>query len=152
MRNCLLRLLGRAAVRRFLTFGAVGASGVVINTGTLMVLASLGFNALSWPIWVATELSILWNYQLHRHITWRDRACGRWWVYNLAAWVTASIAIGVTSSLVYVGHMPLWLASLSGTAVGMGINYVLFDRVVFASLVWISVRFNLLLRPYRTGT
>jgi hypothetical protein len=44
-------------VRRGLCFGAVGASGVAVNTGTLLAPAALGFDGLSWPLWLAAELT-----------------------------------------------------------------------------------------------
>jgi hypothetical protein len=68
--------LGRPGVRRGLCFGAVGASGLAVNTGTVLALAALGFDGLSWPLWLASELSVLWNYHLHRRLTWRDRLSG----------------------------------------------------------------------------
>ena len=132
LRHMLVLLLGLPGVRRFLTFGAVGASGVAVNTGTLLGLAALGFDALSWPIWVATEVAILWNYQLNRRITWRDRAAGSWWSYNLGAAGSSLAAIATTAALTTWAQAPLWLASIGGIALGTALNYVSADRLVFA--------------------
>ena len=134
LKHILVLLLGLAGVRRFLTFGAVGASGVTVNTGTLLALASLGFDALTWPIWLSTELSIVWNYHLNRRITWRDRVGGSLWWYNVAAAAASLAAIAATAALVTAAQAPLWFASIGGTALGMAFNYLLADRLVFAGL------------------
>jgi putative flippase GtrA len=59
--------------RRLATFGLVGLSRVVVNTGVLLLLPAAGFVAMSWPVWVAAEAAIIWNYQLNRRLTWRER-------------------------------------------------------------------------------
>jgi hypothetical protein len=33
----------------------------------------------------------------------------------------------------WTGHLPLWLASVSGIAAGMCLNYVVLDRLVFSA-------------------
>ena len=134
LRHVLTLLLGLAGVRRGLCFGAVGASGVAVNTGTLLALAALGFDGLSWPLWLASELAILWNYHLHRRFTWRDRPGGSWWAYHLVAGLAALVAIAVTTGLAQPAHAPLWLASLGGIAIGAAVNFVLSDAVVFGRL------------------
>lgn len=119
-------------------------SGVLVNTGSLLALQKLGFDPLGWPIWAATELSILWNYNLNRHITWRERNYGRWWLYNIAAACSSLTAIGVTSTLVRWEQSPLGLASVGGIAVGMVMNFLVFDKIVFNSLTrlptWLTPR------------
>jgi putative flippase GtrA len=129
-----LRRLGYPAVRRALCFGAVGASGLAVNTGTVLALAALGFDGLSWPLWVASELSVLWNYQLHRRLTWRDRPGGTWWAYNLNAGLTGLVGIAVTRGLGQQVHAPLWLASPGGIAAGGVLSYLLAAAVVFGRL------------------
>jgi glycosyltransferase involved in cell wall biosynthesis len=140
LRHILFLLLSLAGVQRMLRFGLVGLSGVLVNTGTLLALAGLGFDALAWPIWVATELSILWNYVLNKRFTWADRPFGSWWLYNLAALGSGLSAIGLTRVLGGSGYVPLALASLIGIVLGMGLNYLLLDHLVFASLTWLRVR------------
>lgn len=140
LRHMLILLFAVTGVRRFLNFGLVGLSGVCINTGTLLALQGMGFDALTWPIWFANEAAILWNYNLNRHITWRDRRYGRWWLYNAAAFGAALISIGTTSLLVTAGALSLWLASLAGIVLGMGLNYFVLDRLVFASLSGLMIR------------
>jgi dolichol-phosphate mannosyltransferase len=137
--RCQMRLwglgpLGRPGVRRALCFGAVGTSGLAVNTGTVLALAALGFDGLSWPLWLASELSVLWNYHLHRRLTWRDRPGGTWWAYNLNAGLTGLVGIAVTRGLGQQAHAPLWLASLGGVAAGGVLSYLLADAVVFGRL------------------
>jgi dolichol-phosphate mannosyltransferase len=138
LQHILVLLLSLTGVQRFLSFGLVGLSGLVVNTGALMLLQSTASDALGWPIWVSTELAILWNYQLNRRITWRDRQYGSWWLYNLAALGASVVAIESTTALVVFGHAILWLGSLIGIAAGMALNFLVLDRLVFGSLAWLS--------------
>jgi putative flippase GtrA len=135
----LVLLLSLAGIRRFALFGLVGLSGMLVNTGSLMVLQALGFDPVGWPLWAATELAILWNYTLNRNVTWRDRGYGTWWLYNLAALGASGIAIAITTLLLLSGHVALWLASVSGTLAGMCLNYLVLDSLVFSGLSWLAV-------------
>jgi dolichol-phosphate mannosyltransferase len=139
LRHILVLLLGMAGLQRFALFGLVGLSGMLVNTGTLLALQAAGFEALGWPLWAASEAAILWNYGLNRHVTWRDRSYGTWWLYNLAALGASGIAIGTTTLLVTSVHSVLWLASVAGIMAGMCLNYLMLDKVVFASLSVLAV-------------
>jgi dolichol-phosphate mannosyltransferase len=132
LRHMVGLLLGLAGPRRCLAFGAVGLSGLLVNTGTLLALAAAGFPALGWPIWTAAELSILWNYHLHRRLTRRDRPRGSWWAYNLAAALASLVAIGATTGLVRLAAAPLGIASVAGVLAGTALNFGLADVAVFA--------------------
>jgi dolichol-phosphate mannosyltransferase len=143
LRHILILLLSLAGVQRFALFGLVGLSGMLVNTGTLLALQALGFGALGWPLWAATEVAILWNYTLNRRVTWRDRGYGTWWLYNLAALGASGIAVTITTLLVLGGHVELWLASVSGIVAGMCLNYVVLDSLVFSSLGWLAVHTGL---------
>jgi dolichol-phosphate mannosyltransferase len=147
LQHIVVLLLSLAGVRRFLSFGMVGMTGLGVNTGTLLLLQALGFNALTWPIWVSTELAILWNYTLNRRITWADRAYGRWWLYNIAAVCSSLVAIASTTALATAAATPLWLASVGGILIGMGLNYLMFDRVVFAACSWLAIRLDIPWQP-----
>jgi dolichol-phosphate mannosyltransferase len=147
LRHIMTLLFSMAGVQRFTRFGLVGVSGMAVNTGTLVLLAAAGFDALSWPIWIAAELAILWNYAWNRHFTWSDRPNGTWWTYNLAAIGSSLIAIGTTHVLLSSGDVALWIASFAGIVLGMGVNYLVLDRVVFASLSWLGLRPRVSLAP-----
>lgn len=140
LQHILTLLWSLSGIQRIFRFGLVGLSGTAVNTGTLLALAGFGFDALAWPIWVATELAILWNYALNKRFTWADRQVGSWWLYNLAALGSSLVAIACTTLLANFGHIGLPLCSVAGIAVGMGLNYVVLDRVVFASLAWLGLR------------
>jgi dolichol-phosphate mannosyltransferase len=136
LRHILVLALSMGGLIRFATFAAVGASGVAVNMGILLTFDMLGFDALTWPVWVASESAILWNYTWNRRLTWSERASGHWWTYNLAALSTSAFAVLITRLLVQVQSLPLWLGSLGGILAGMAINYALLDRFVFARLPW----------------
>jgi len=95
-------------------------------------LAALGFDPLAWPIWVAAEAAILWNYALNRRVTWRERAGGLL-PYNAAALAASWFAVQTTAALVLGGGVALGWASLAGIAAGMAVNYAVLDRLVFAA-------------------
>jgi dolichol-phosphate mannosyltransferase len=137
--HMLVLLFGMPGIVRFALFGLVGLSGMVVNTGSLMTCKALGFDPLGWPLWAAAELAILWNYTLNRHVTWRERGYGTWWLYNLTALGTSGIAIAITSLLILSGCATLWLASVSGIAAGMCLNYLVLDRLVFSGLSRLAV-------------
>ena len=139
LRHMLVLLISLPGVLRFGLFGLVGLSGMLVNTGSLIVLQALGFGPLGWPLWAAAEAAILWNYTLNRHVTWRDRGYGTWWFYNLTALGTSGVAIAITSLLVLSGEVTLWLASVSGIVAGMCLNYVVLDKLVFSGLRWLAL-------------
>ena len=60
---------------RLARFLAVGASGVVVNEGILILLKKLGF-PLALSSLFAIELSILGNFALNNAWTWHDRRSG----------------------------------------------------------------------------
>jgi dolichol-phosphate mannosyltransferase len=134
LRHLLVLLWSFASVRRVVSFGLVGLSGVVVNTGLLLVFAALGFDALTWPIWLATECAISWNYFWNSRVTWGDRPHRRWWLYQATAWCSSVVAIRLTTLLVSLTFTPLWLGSTIGIAAGMIANYVIFETLVFSNL------------------
>jgi dolichol-phosphate mannosyltransferase len=140
LRHIAALLFSLAGVQRFVRFGLVGLTGIGVNTGTLMALSALGFDALTWPILVATELAILWNYAWNKRITWSECRNGSWWSYNFAALGSSLVAIAATSVLASSGLLVLGLASIAGILLGMGVNFVVLDRVVFARPGWLGVR------------
>jgi putative flippase GtrA len=150
----LVLLISLPGLLRFALFGLVGLSGTLVNTGSLIAFQALGFDPLGWPLWAATEAAILWNYMLNRHVTWRDRGYGSWWLYNLAALGASGVAIAITSLLILSGQVTLWLASVSGIAAGMCLNYLVLDKLVFSGLRWLEhlPRIHLLLGGHASTT
>jgi dolichol-phosphate mannosyltransferase len=150
LRHIATLLMSLAGVQRLVRFGLVGLSGIGVNTGILLALPTLGFDALTWPVWVATEMAIVWNYVWNKRITWGDRRYGAWWSYNFAALGSSLVAIATTSALASSGGLTLWLASLAGILLGMVLNYIVLDRVVFAGLTQLGARSRVIrLERYR---
>lgn len=140
LRHFAVLLFGLAGFRRLITFGAVGLSGVAVNMGILLTLDALGFDGLSWPIWVATEAAIVWNYFLNKRVTWRDRPRSSLWSYNASAACTSLISVLATMALAAWGQAPLWLAAALGIVFGMAINYLVADLVIFTDVgLWSRV-------------
>jgi putative flippase GtrA len=64
--------------RRLARFGAVGASGAIVNLAGLHLLAGmLGLPELAASA-LAIELSVLWNFGWNDAFTFRDRRSGAW--------------------------------------------------------------------------
>ena len=100
--------------KRFIKFGTVGASGVVVNLGVLYVSQEFLFVAISSPdmrlnvslalaIFCATVNNFYWN----RHWTWGDRHHRRdkhvilhFGQYALACWVGIVVQVILTKLLV----------------------------------------------------
>lgn len=130
----------RAQAGRMLRFGVVGASGVVVNQGLLMLL----HGELGLPLWIASpvaiEASILSNFVLNSTWTWRMRYGG-----SLAAWVrkgiqyhaatAASAFVGNVGGLLALVHLlgvDYRLANLVGIAAAALLNFLAGELWVFA--------------------
>jgi putative flippase GtrA len=104
--------------KRFMKFGAVGASGVVVNLGVLYVAQEFLFSAIQVPdmrlnaslalaIFVATINNFFWN----RAWTWRDRQHSpdkhlllHFGQYAVACWVGIVLQFVLTKLLVMYFH------------------------------------------------
>ncbi len=119
----------KSTATRFLKFGIVGASGVVVNLGVYVFLTrlmGLGESLMSQNIayGVSVEISILTNFLLNDLWTFRDRrgaATGmtRLWRFHLISLVGFAINWGVFAGL------NLLLAKTGGTMIG---DLVLFGH------------------------
>ena len=121
--------LGRHA-RRFIRFGIVGGTGVLVNNALLLALVELlRVPAIPAAI-VATECAIVSNFFLNDRWTFRDisRANGRPWPrrflsYNLLTLGGLVISVGVLALLHGVAGVHYLVANLAGIAVGTLWNY-----------------------------
>ncbi|HXM57708.1 MAG TPA: GtrA family protein [Candidatus Dormibacteraeota bacterium] len=121
--------LGRHA-RRFIRFGMVGGSGVLVNNALLLALVErLRMPAIPAAI-VATECAVVSNFVLNDRWTFRDvsRASGRPWPrrfvsYNVLTLGGLVIGVGVLALLHGVAGMHYLLANLVGIAMGTLWNY-----------------------------
>jgi len=131
--------LERAALGRMLRFGIVGASGIVVNQGLLMLLHGAFELPLLLSSLIAIEISILSNFTLNSRWTWKVDLgrSPRNWVrkavqYHAATVVTAFAGnVFVLMGLVHLFGVDYRLANLVGIAVGSGLNYVAGEFWVF---------------------
>jgi dolichol-phosphate mannosyltransferase len=126
---------------RFWKFAMVGASGVLVNNLTLIILAEY-FHAHKVIAWMfAVGLSILSNFLLNNAFTWRDiRHSSRihFLLRGALAYPVAIMGIGANFAvyyplLKYVSEaFPYYvLFNLLGIAAGTSVNFLLSSRLVF---------------------
>ncbi|HSR22054.1 MAG TPA: GtrA family protein [Candidatus Eisenbacteria bacterium] len=121
--------LGRHA-RRFVRFGMVGGSGVVVNNALLLGLVELLRLPAVPAAAVATECAIVSNFLLNDRWTFADvsRAGGRSWLrrfasYNLLTLGGLVLGVGVLALLHGVAGVHYLLANLAGIGIGTLWNY-----------------------------
>ncbi len=117
---------------RLIKFGIVGASGVVVNQGTLLLLGELTPLSLLLRSLLAIEMAIVTNFLLNLHWTWRDRRAET--AGGMAVqFLRFNLSSGGTAYL--LNHLPLlWLVSLGwpegasnllGIGIAAGGNFLL---------------------------
>ena len=121
---------------KFLSFGAVGGSGVAIHFLALYPLLQTG----SIPFWLAqataTLAAMTWNYSLNNEITFRRmRRTGARWLSGLALFVAfcsvgALANVGIASAL-FEQDYSWWLSGLAGVIVGTVFNFSLSRSYVW---------------------
>lgn len=112
----LRRLIKPFLTRRFAKFGAVGASGVVVNLGTLALLRGMGVHT-NLASAVAIELSILSNFLINHLWTFGDRRSegGPSVGQHLLRFHLVSLGGGAIQFVLFVFLNVIWLR-LFGTA------------------------------------
>jgi putative flippase GtrA len=130
--------------QRFVRFGIVGASGVVVNLAFmalgLAVFASLEQSlreGLASALGIA--VSVLSNFLLNDMWTWGDRDKGarkRDWVlrftaYSVGAGIGAGIQFGTFLLLRAAFGMHVYLSQGIGILLGTASNFVINNRLVF---------------------
>ena len=128
---------------RFIKFGAVGASGTVINIAVLyacqefLLLQIADFHArLNYSIAIAITLATISNFYFNRRLTWRDRQVEvgpsvlvLFFKYVAAAGVSIAIQSLMTKSLsLYLHYI---VANLVAIGVSSIFNFVANDRLTF---------------------
>jgi dolichol-phosphate mannosyltransferase len=121
---------------RFLAFGLVGLTGLVVHLAALNGLlagAGLSFDAAQV---LAAVVAMTWNFTVNNSFTYRDRRLtGTNWLRGLLSFyavcsIGAIANVGV-ASWVY-GNDPIWwLAGAAGALMGAVFNYA-----VTASVTW----------------
>jgi dolichol-phosphate mannosyltransferase len=120
------KLFGRFLPIRFVLFGAVGASGVIVN----LVALRLMMIAAAFPVAqaVATILAMTSNFALNNLLTYRDKRLRgtRFFTGLLSFYAVCAIGavanVGIASSI-FERHYSWWLAGLAGAAIGVVWNY-----------------------------
>src|SRR5829696_5213138 len=126
---------------RFWKFCLVGASGVLVNMVTLIVLAEV-FDAHKVIAWMfAVGLSILSNFLLNNAFTWRDiRHSSRihFFLRGALAYPVAVMGIGANFAVWYPlvkyvsDEFPYYaLFNLLGIVAGTSVNFILSSQLVF---------------------
>ena len=128
---------------RFIKFGAVGASGTVINMVVLyacqefLLLQITDFGLrLNYAIAIAITLATISNFYFNRRLTWRDRqhqaspgVMVLFFKYVAAAGVSIIIQSIMTKSLsLYLHYL---VANLVAIGVSSVFNFVANDRLTF---------------------
>lgn len=112
----------RSTARRAAGFGAVGATGIAVNSAALWTLAdpaALGLNYLLAAV-LATQVSTSWNFALTDTLVYRGRKRHS----LLRRYLTFSAA----SNLLLVARIPLLALLVSG----LGVHYLLANLVTLA--------------------
>lgn len=123
-------------VARFIKFGTVGASGVVVNMAVFWLSRTYLLSGIpdvdarvTWAGLLAIGISIVTNFLLNDAWTWGDREKGgalhfvwRFGKYSLVASVAGAAQFAVLKVLVYLGLHPD-ISNLIGIGAGIGINY-----------------------------
>ena len=125
---------------RWLRFNAVGAIGIVVQTGALGLFKGLLRIDYLIATALAVETAVLHNFVWHEHWTWKDRtgahqgALGRLLRFNLSNGLI-SITVNLISMRVLAGrfHFPYMAANFIGIAAGALANYLASDRLVFGT-------------------
>jgi dolichol-phosphate mannosyltransferase len=120
------KLIGHIVPVRFVLFGVVGASGVVVNLAALWLVLL----AASFPVaqTVATIAAMTSNYALNNLLTYRDKRLRGWrfltglFSFYAVCAIGAIANVGIASAA-FERHYSWWLAGLAGAAVGVVWNY-----------------------------
>jgi dolichol-phosphate mannosyltransferase len=131
------------ALVRFLKFGSVGVSGVLVNQAALWfsrehVFAGLSPHlALNAALAVAVALATINNYFWNRWWTWRDRDRTRSAVGTLAQFgrYCAAVALGTAVQFAVTNLLAAFfrylLANLCAIAMASGVNFAMNNRWTF---------------------
>ena len=120
------KLFGRFVPTRFVLFGSVGMSGVVVHLLTLRLVLMTAPFAVAQA--TATVMAMTSNFALNNLLTYRDkRLRGRRFFIGLLSFyavcaVGAVANVGIASAA-FEEHYSWWLAGLAGAMVGVVWNY-----------------------------
>ena len=141
-----LPLIGPLFRPRFIKFGIVGASGVVVNLSVLYVGQEFLFRTitqetlrLNISLALAIVIATISNFSWNRRWTWHDRRSLRtttlvvqFGQYALACWVGTAIQVGLTNVFaLFLHYLP---ANLIAVVIASLFNFVANDLWTFGRL------------------
>jgi len=135
-----MALINKQRTLRFIKFGIIGASGIVVNTTALWLF----HRQLTLPLFMASPLAIALaifnNFTWNDRFTWSDNRHRRKYSYRHRLWkyyISASLggAINYVILLALTGllGMNYLLSNLAGILAGMVSNFLLSEFWVFRS-------------------
>lgn len=133
-----------AAVRnhaqRSAQFGAVGASGVAVNSAVLWMLVSRVHLSPVLAGALATEAAIVSNFLLNDRWTFRDRDRDRRWLhrawrYNAVALGGLVVSVAILAALIHVRTLEYQVANLVAIGTATIWNYAINSRFTWAEAV-----------------
>jgi dolichol-phosphate mannosyltransferase len=126
------------ALRTFIRFALVGASGTLVNLGMFTTLLHTGLNKYVSSA-LAVEVSIIWNFFLNNYWTFKDRRSPdrtriKGLKYNLVSLATLGVSFATFSAMsLWVPRAPLQLDQLVGIVPAVLVNYFLNSYWTFRS-------------------
>lgn len=132
--------ISKTVIIRFIKFGIVGTSGIIVNTAVLWFLKEqLGIPLEIAPIF-AIGTAVFSNFMLNNYWTWNENIkirkhsfFHRLWRYYLSASLGALINYIVLLSLSNLLGIHYLIANLAGIFLGMVSNFLLGEFWVFKS-------------------
>ncbi len=140
MLKTIILLKNKKFLVRFLKFGLIGASGIVVNS----VVLWLAHKELSLPLTIASPMAIVVaifnNFSWNDRFTWSENRNNRKYTYLQRLWkyyVSASLG-GLINYLVLLGvtaflGIDYLIGNLMGILAGMVSNFLLSELWVFRS-------------------
>ena len=126
------------ALRTFIRFAVVGASGTLVNLGVFTTALHTGLNKYVASA-LAIELSIIWNFFLNNYWTFRERKTRartriKGLKYNLVSLATLGISFATFSAMsLWVPRAPPQLDQFIGIIPAVLVNYFLNSYWTFRS-------------------
>jgi dolichol-phosphate mannosyltransferase len=130
------KVFGGLMPLRFISFGAVGALGVLVHLGVLAALRQTTGLSFELEQTIATIVAMIFNFELNNAINYRDQRLRgpRLWrglfLFMLVCGFGAIANIGIANTL-YEAHATWTAAGAIGAVIGVVWNYA-----VSATLVW----------------
>jgi dolichol-phosphate mannosyltransferase len=130
------KIFGGVLPVRFLMFGAVGVSGIVVHLLALQYAISILHLPFAWSQFAAVMVAMTWNFVVNNRLTYRDARLSGWrWVTGLLMFYLAcsigSIGNVGVASWIYSFHATAWMAGLAGALMGAVFNYA-----ISSALIW----------------